>query len=674
MEEANFFERAVMKIINGLFKLAGIAPIPDLIFGNAYKFWGVSDGGSLQYGLFYQKELDQIIFPLIGAFASAYVTFVALSIMFSSLKLGVRAHSPQARADFWQDLQMWLFSALFMASFWFFFKSVVAMNDAITGTISEQMVNNGLKSNSVSVIAAASTNSGFFGLGDIIIFLGEWVLTVMLNFIYISRKIIIIFLLLLAPFAAYSLMFARTRHFFGTWVKELLGNIFLPCIHGMIIYTFASLSALGAGTFFKLGMLIMFIPASGIVSRWLQLGDSGSKLGGALTMSGMSGIAGAMVLGRGAMQMAGGVRRGGASGASAGGAESFAGSGNDYPTSGSMGSVLESSGRRPTGAGRALNIVKNSAAIVGGTVGALAGMVAGPGGAVVGGMLGSKVGGGLVTAGNNFVSGAADAGKSVFGSDGLGSLAKSGEWSTNLAQRRHALGNLGQSLGTMFGGQMGGTVGRAAGNALSMSTRRRIQTEQFGGMNAQEYAQKFPDADIYWKADSKKSGFYMNRSGQETLISTLGGGVAGLNDPVYVPFKTPPRDATVTRGANGNYVMTKPNSYANEPGERATLTTSGMKGSTESFIRTGDAYTMDSNGERYSFGSLDASSIEVDAYFKHSAPGIKTGSAAGRALDKAIGTPSVDEFRKEAYAEKLGQIAKDHRKTTDDSSRVKGVV
>lgn len=675
MDEANFFERSVMKIINGLFKIAGIAPIPDLIFGNPYKYWGITNGGDLQYGIFYDRELDQIIYPLIGAFASAYVTFVALSIMLSSLKLGVRAHSPQAKADFWQDLQMWIFSALFMASFWFFFKSIIAMNDAISGTIAQTMANNGLNSNSVSVIAAAGTNSGFFGLGDIIIFLGEWVLTVMLNFIYISRKIVIIFLVLLAPFAAYSLMFARSRHFFGTWVKEMLGNIFLPCIHGLIIYTFASLSALGAGTFFKLGMLIMFIPASGIVSRWLQLGDSGSKLGGALTMAGMSGVAGAMVLGRGAMQMAGGFRRGGSTNGSVGGTEGFSGSGNDYGTSGTHGSVMDAAGRKPSGGARFMNFAKNSASVVGGTVGALAGTVAGPGGAVVGGMLGAKAGGGLVTAGGNFVSSGIDAGKAVFGSDGLVNLAKSGEWSTNLAQRRHALGNLGQSIGSMFGGQMGGTVGRATGNAFSMATRRRIQTEQFGGMNAQEYAQKFPDADIFWKADSKKSGFYMNRNGQESLISTLGGGVAGLNNPVYVPFKTPAKGATVTRGANGNYSMTTPNPYVGESGQSASHSTTGMKGSTESFIRTGDAYTKDSNGQRYSFGSLDASSIDVDAYFKHSAPGIKTGSAAGRALDKAIGTPSVEEFRKrEAYTEKLGQIAKDYQMAPADSSRVKGVV
>lgn len=677
MDEANFFERAVMGMVNGLFKIAGIAPIPDLIFGNPYKSWGITNGGELQYNLFYQREMDMIINPLIGAFASAYVTFTALSIMLSSLKMGVKAHSPQARADFWQDLQMWIASALFMAAFWFFFKTIVAMNDAIVGTIGITMAGNGLNSNSVSIIAAASTNSGVFGLGDVIIYLGEWVLTVMLNFIYISRKIVIIFLVLLAPFAAYSLMFARTRHFFGTWVKELLGNIFLPCIHGLIIYTFASLSSLGAGTFFKLGMLIMFIPASGIVSKWLQLGDSGSKLGGALTMAGMSGVAGAMVLGRGAVQMAGGIRRGGSANTSVGGSESFGASGNDYLTSAEAlkGTVLESTGRRSTASGRAMNMAKNSAAVVGGTVGALAGMVAGPGGAVVGGMLGSKVGGGLVTAGGNLVSGGIDAGKAVFGSDGLVSLVKSGDWSTNLSQRRHALGNLGQSLGTMVGGQLGGTAGRAAGNALSMATRRRVQTEQFGGMTPQDYAQKFPDADIYWKADSKKSGFYMNRNGQESLVSTLGGGVAGLNNPVFVPFKTPTRGATVTRSANGSYSMATPNPYAGEAGQSASISTAGLKGSTESFLRTGEAYTMDSNGQRYSFGGLDASSINVDSYFTHSAPGVKTGSATGRALDKVIGTPSVDDFRKrEAYTAKLGQIAKDYQTAPAGSSRVKCIV
>ncbi|TVX99427.1 hypothetical protein FPZ49_33685 [Paenibacillus cremeus] len=677
MDNANFIERAVMSMVNSLFKIAGIAPLPELVFGNPYKNWGITSGGQLRYNLFYQQEMDTVITPLIGAFASAYVTFTALSIMLSSLKMGVRAHSPQAKADFWQDLQMWIASALFMTSFWFLFETIAAMNDAIVGTISDTMASKGLNSNNISVIAAAGTNAGVFGLGDVIIYLGEWVLTVMLNFIYISRKIVIVFLVILAPFAAYSLMFARTRNFFGTWIKELLGNIFLPCIHGLIIYTFASISSLGAGTFLKLGMLIMFIPASGIVSRWLQLGDSGSKLGSALTMSGMSGVAGAMVLGRGAAQMSGGFRRGGSSarGSDDGRAESVSGSGSDYNAGGSLGSFLTTVGRRPTVAGKAMNLTKSSAAVVGGTVGALAGMVAGPGGAVVGGMIGSKVGGGAVTAGGNFISGGINAGKTAFGQDGLRGLIKDGNWSTDLTQRRHLMGNLGQDLGTMVGGQTGGALGRAAGNALSMSTRRRIQTEQFGGMTPQEYAEKFPEADIYWKADSQKSGFYMNRNGQESLISILGSGVAGQNNPVYVPFKTPAEGATVTRGANGSYSMTAPNPYAGEAGQSPMTITPGLKGSTESFLRTGDAYTKDSNGQRYSFGGLDASSINVDSYFTHSAPGMKTGSVAGRALDKVIGTPSVDEHRKRtAYTTRLGQIAKDFQMAPADNSRVKGVL
>jgi hypothetical protein len=691
MDEANFFERAVMKLINSLFKLAGIAPIPDLIFGNPYKYWGITNGGNLNYNLFYDREMNGIINPLIMAFTSGFVTFATLAIMLSSLKLGVTAHSPQARADFWKDIQMWILSALFMGSFWFFFQAICEMNAAISGTIAQTMVANGLNSNSVSIIAAAGTNQDFFGLGDIIIFLGEWILTVILNFIYISRKIVIIFLVILSPFAAYALMFARTRQFFGTWVKELLGNIFLPCIHGIIIYTFASLSALGAGTFFKLGMLIMFIPASGIVSRWLQLGDSGSKLGSALTMAGMSGVAGAMVLGRGAFQMAGGLRKmGGGSAGGEPGSANFTASGSDYGST----AISNAAAKSRTGFGKVLNMAKNTGAVVGGTVGALAGMVAGPGGAVVGGVVGSKVGGGLVSAGSNMVSGGVNASRAI---GGIVSLARSGDWNRNLAQRRHLMGNLGESLGSMVGGQAGGTVGRAAGNALSLATRRRIQTEQFGGMTAQEYAAKYPEAEIYWKADSMKSGFYMKRNGQETLISALGGGMADLKNPVYVPFKTPPAGASVTRGINGTYSMARSypatssgssqsiptpgsimgsagsNQSAPMPGQSITTPTVGLQGSTESFLRIGEAYTMDSNGQKYHYSGLNASSINVDSYFIHSAPGLKTGSAAGRVVDKVIGTTSVEELRKrEAYTQKLTQIANEFQKS--NASRVKGVV
>ncbi|GGG18105.1 hypothetical protein [Paenibacillus abyssi] len=663
IDEAGFVEKAVMKMVNGLFKLAGLATIPDMVFGNPYKNWGFGEG-KLHYNTFYDNEMKQVINPMIAVFSSAYVSFIALAIMIASLKIGITPHSPQARADFWKDIQMYIYSALFMGSFWLFFQIIMNMNTAISSSIADTMAGAGLQANNVSVIAAAGTGE-LFGLGDIVIFLGEWILTVMLNFIYISRKIVLVFLVLLAPFAAYALLFARTRAFFGTWLKELLGNVFLPCIHGLILYTFASMSSLGAGTFFKLGMLIMFIPASGMISKWLQLGDSSSKLGSALTMSGMGGVAGAMMLGRGAMQMAG-RGKGNASGGKAGSSPGDAPSGSDYGNT----SLSDAASNKRTGLGKATSFAKTSAAVVGGTVGALAGMVAGPGGAMVGGVVGAKLGSGTVSLGSNMASSVVNTAKS---GAALASFAKSDNWGTDLAQRRQLLGNMGESMGSVLG-EKGGSVGRAAGNALSMATRRRIQTEQFGGNTPADYAAKFPDADVYWKADSQKSGFYMNRGGQEQLISAIGGGVPDLKNPVYVPYRTPPRGAELKQGPKGSYSMTTPNPNVGAGGGPATITTNnaGMSGSTEGFLRTGEAYTMDNNGQKYSYSGLDASSVNVDSYFSHSAPGMKTGTAAGRVLDSIQGTKSVEETRKNAqYTTKLRNIADEYQNAGSGSGRRK---
>ncbi|WP_429313633.1 hypothetical protein [Paenibacillus mucilaginosus] len=658
IEDAGFVDGTVMKLINWLFKIAGISNLNDMIFGNPYQHWG-NFSGTPQYNLFYEQEMEKVIKPVVALFSTLYVSLTALAIMLGSMKLGMNAMSPQARSDFWTNVQMYIFSALFVASFWLIFQLLMDANTGLTNGIKDTMIQNGIQSSNVSLIAAAGTAglglTNPLGLGDVIIYLGEWVLTVMLNFVYIARKIVIYMLVIMFPFAAYSLLFARTRQFFGTWLKELAGNIFLPSIHALIMYVFASMSSLGAGTFFKLGMLIMFMPVTGMISRWLNLGDSSTKLGAALTMSGLSSVGGAMMLGRGVAQMSGGMRRGGSA---AGGSEMPGGDAlmND------MASTALSSVARGGSPGGALGRFKQAGAIVGGTVGALAGSVAGPEGALVGGALGAKVGSGTIQGAANLKTGAENSYKAV------GAFVKSGHFkNADLVTRRNLAANAGEAIGSLFGAT-GADIGRRAGGFASMVSRRRAQTEGLHGRTLNEFK---GDTSMVWKADQFSSGFYENVGGEEKLVSNLGAGIPGLQNPIRVPYKTPPTSSTVQRSASGTYSVSVPGSN----GERGTMTSNaGFKGSTDHLLRTGDAYIQDDSGRKYEYSGFDASTINPDSYFRHSPSGLKTGTVGERIQDKIMNTPTVEEHRKRvAYTQKLKDMGAEYSKDRE-AARVKQVL
>lgn len=765
MDKASFIDRVFFSIANGFFKLSGVAPLNELIFGNPYAYWGINDTSGLQYGIFTQREIDILITPLTGALIGAYITFATLAILISTLKMGMRPHSPQATSDFWKDLQMWVLSALFASAFWPMFTILSDFNTAIVMTV-QNVLNNtqGISVDGLSILADVEDG---WQIGDLVLMLGEWVLGVILNFIYISRKLVIILLVLCVPLVAYSLLFAKTRSFFGLWFKELCGNIFMQSIHAMVLYTLAVLASLGTNAIIKLLLLCLFIPVSGMLSKWLNLGDSSSRAGNVLGMAGLSSVAGAMMLARGA----GGLMKGrGGSSPSVGSGSSGSitgpiNGGSDYGNT----SISSAASKNSTGFGKVTQGLKKGATIAGATVGALGGMVAGPGGAALGGAVGAKIGGSMVQGATNLGGSIVNTSKSL---GQLGSFAKSGDWNTNLNERRRLMGNVGESIGSAFG-EKGGAAGRAVGNFASGATRRRIQTEQFQGRTPAEIAKMNPGASVYLKGDADKSAFYMrNKEGQEEIISNYGQGFEGATNPVIIPYSTPSIGSSVKQSANGTYVASQAGNFAptattgmrgsaasqagipipttvmrgstpsilragnanaqgtnghvnqsangssaasqagiplpttvmrgstssnlrtsevNTQGTNGNInqsangsyvasqagysapTETGMKGSTLSFLRTGDAYTQDSNGNKYQYSGVDASKINPDQYFSHSAEGQKTGTGVGRKYDQFRGTRTVTEQRKEqTYNKKLEGIAGAYKQ--EKSGRKRGII
>lgn len=552
-DEANMAEKFLTSQVENVFNIGDINGMSTLVFGNPYCIWAGKKAEMSADGIFTVDERTKIIDPLLKLFGSVFFLVLTLAMLLTGLKTMGNSVRGQAMDEFWSDAKMWMV-ALCLAFFyndltnWLFQINAAIVLD-IKGLLEAQTDN-------LDNISTMSTVSDFFpGLmgSFLIVALGEWVLAGILNVVYLARKVIILLLLILGMVAIYSLMFAKTRAFFGNWFRELLGNVFLQSIHAIVFYGMIMFAELGASPFFKIGLMIMFIPISGMISKLLNIGDSSSKVGSALTMVGLGGMVSTMML----ASQAKSVMNGGSL-TSTGGLfnnNSTSSSGGDSLTSlaTSLANDSASTSISSSAAGTnssLFNMAKDTSAKLGGFVGAGAGVVAGPMGAGFGAKIGGAVGGGLVQMGRNMGVGISNIHSNLkqaskFSNEngtGFKALFGSNANFDTLNARRQTMGNFGESIGVMLAGQKGAAIGRNAGFALSGVSRQRLATEMSSSFNMRDasgklqattfnaLAQKYPNADMKWMQTNQGSGFYVSSNDGWKQVGLTGAADASLKD------------------------------------------------------------------------------------------------------------------------------------------------
>ncbi len=679
-DDANLMNGFIIGQANNLFKIPGINSIQNLVFGNPYKTWGFGENekDELIDGIFYQSEMDNVINPLIATFSGIYATILMLAIMMSSLKFGMKAHSPQSKEDFWKDIHMYVASAFFMGLFWMLFQTLMSLNWGIVQGVGSTLQGLGKPLDGVSIIATATNDGTYsFKMGDLFVFLAEWGLSAYLNFIYIARKIIIVLLCVMSPFAAYSLLFAKTRSFFGTYIKELCGNIFLPSIHAIILFVFVQMAGnLGSGMgpmIFKLGMIIMFVPVTGMVSKWLNLGDSSSSVGRAANAMGLGAIGGAMMLSKGVMNMSGRGRSTHTTSSSGGGGTETPG-GSEISMGNDAGSTLS---KAATG-GSVFNKVKKAGAIAGGVLGGTVGLPFGGAGVAAGAAVGSRLATGVLQGTMNSGKGMhgayrtirnAGQGVNLDGSSSGWSMSNVKEKWNDLAERRQIMGNLGESagllaggvgaaIGTVVAGPMGGavggtlgnklgTAGRSMGQMLSGVSRQRAFDSGSGaradgtmsprGMTLSSLSEdsRFSGSQARWNQTQDRSWYEAQdqSTGKWERIGGYGAGDASLKNGqrrmIDYQMRNPAQDGQWNRQENGSYIRTKVDPSPENLTRETTRTERelvGMSGSTADLGRSSEAYIADKSGQKlYSDNTFDTRRLNPEDYFNHKQPG-KTGT------------------------------------------------
>jgi hypothetical protein len=679
--DANMAEKFMVGQQENLLNIGDVNSIPNLVFGDPYCVWNDNDKTEMaEDGVFSTEEREKILNPILKFFSSVYVSLLVLAIMASTLKLGFRSMNGQARSEFWEDVHMWVLSAIFIAAYIPITNMVFGLNAAVVEGFKLLLEKQEVNVDGFSIISSWKDALTVMPvLSFLVTMLAEWILALILNFVYIARKVVILVLLALGYVAAYSLLFNRSRAFFGVWAKELIGNVFLQSIHGLIIFAFAMMSSLGAGVIYKLGLMIMFIPLTGMVSRWLKVGDSSSKLGTALTMTGLGGVMTTMMMTRQAGSIIQGGNFNGSSltqnSSHSGGLPSTAYSGGDMSFSGGITNIGGGSDspftKISTDASGANSSTwqntKQKISKAGGVVAGMGGMVAGPVGAAAMAHLGTKGTGAVLQGARNVSMGGRNlvsTFKDAKGYEGVGGAGFKGVMN-DLSERRTFFGNAGESLGSMVGLGMGG---RALGHAISGVSRQRLTStsQELGGSatlkangkmgmeNWSDLAKRYPNADVKMMQSNKESSFWMKQGSEWKKV-----GLSGQADPTLrdgqvraVDYQLPSKNSTLSLQPNGTYSngvspYSSPSSEYYESSPPASNET-GLKGSTPNLMRKSDAYVYgvgDSSGKitartlavpstSYQDTSFDAAKINPDSFVSHNMSGVDVSSRSDKMADK----------------------------------------
>lgn len=166
-----------------------------------------------------------------------------------------------------------------------------------------------LNSKLVAVFGSASAYVEFFGnakgtsaglIGGIIINCIYFYVTLYFNFVYIVRAITVSLLYGVAPLFVCSIAFGgKYKQMFGTFVKELISNIYMQTFHAILLAFIANLSAMGSARGIESVVIVYaFIPLTQFFRTNLMglSGDATEKIAGN-ALSGGLGVAGSFASG-----------------------------------------------------------------------------------------------------------------------------------------------------------------------------------------------------------------------------------------------------------------------------------------------------------------------------------------------------------------------------------------
>lgn len=585
-EDSSLQEAYTIDIIQAIWNAVNINTLNTLIFGNPYCIWFDNPSEELVLGIYTEEQKSKIVDPVFSMFTGLFMLLLLISMMLTGMKMGLKPLGTKVQLT--EELIMYLSVCVLFIGYWLIIQQVLNINWAITGTFKDFLLSQGIDLGSSTLVATQDD----FNFTDIIIIFAEWVLMLFLNFVYILRTFMITILLCLGGLAILSLLFESTRSYFGTWIQDFIGAVFVQSIHALyltIVLLFVAQLEGETAVVFKLLLLVLFIPLTSAIMNWMNLssGDLATSVG----MSGVNSLAGAVEMSKKLSHIPKG--KGGIS--------------KQPQLSSLKTSRISEAGKG--GNSKPWQTAKSVTSKLGMGVGAAAGSVLGPGGMMLGASVGGMAGKGLLQVPRNVAGGIKGTMDTVKGvrKDGFKNVMG------DLQKRRMYFGEMGESLGTMIGA---GGAGRGVGDALSGVSRQRLanSTENggLGGGTLESLAKKHPGANVSFMQTNQGSGFYMNDGTQ--LISPMGAADTNLANGEVRKVDYQFGNSEMSANSTGNYSMNNLDQG--------------------SLVRNSDAYLQNANGEKFNYPRLKASSIVPDDYFRSGMRGAEQRNMSDSVADK----------------------------------------
>lgn len=491
-DRATLTEEYSLDLVQLAFNAVNLNTLNQLIFGNPYCIWFESEEEpALTYGLFPTSLKEKVIDPIFNIVTFIFTLILCLSILISGLKM-MYSSTFSKRFNIGEELFMYFLAAILIITYWSSVDYIFMFNHAITSSVVQVLEAQGMKLGSLSLLASQDE----FHFTDILVLFTEWVMLLFLNLVYMYRLFLITVLLIVGGLVIIGLLFEKTRKYFGLWLIDFLGAVFMQSVHAIyfaVIMMFINLNTLSI--VFKMILLFLFLPLSSML----------------LSIMGMSA---ATMTTRTAQSMVNYAAKAIKS------KQIFKGNpglGKQQPSKTAISALAEGSGT--------WNKLKTGAQFTGAVMGSTAGMVIGPGGASLGASFGSSLMGSTLQAPRNIAAGM----KGIM--DTRGKVKDSTLNLNNISDKRQYFGSMGESLGTLVGQ---GQIGRKVGYRLSgISKGAILGSTELGGLgsvNLSDIAAKYPEAKIQFQQTNEGSGFYLDDNGDMKLISPIGEADTRLKD------------------------------------------------------------------------------------------------------------------------------------------------
>lgn len=491
-ERATLNEEYSLDLAQLAFNAVNLNTLNQLIFGNPYCIWYESEEEpALTFGLFPTSIKEKVIDPVFNIVTFLFALILCLSILISGLKM-MYSFTFAKRFNIGEELFMYFLAAVLLITYWTSVDYIFIFNHAIVSSVVEVLEGQGMKLGSLSLLASQDE----FHFTDILVLFTEWVMLLFLNLVYMYRLFLITVLLLIGGLVIVGLLFEKTRKYFGMWLIDFLGAVFMQSVHAIyfaVIMMFINLNSISI--VFKMILLFLFLPLSSMLLSIMGMSTATMAVSAAQKTVNYAALA-LRAKNKGKSKFA--QQPGGKTAISALAEGSNSGGWNKF---------------------------KAGSQIAGAVIGSTAGMVIGSGGASLGASFGSSLVGSTLQTPRNIAAGV----KGVM--DTRGKVKNNSLNLNNITDKRQYFGSMGESIGSMVGQ---GQLGRQIGYRLSgVSKDRILGSTELGGLGSvtlSDITTKYPEAKIQFQQTNEGSGFYLDDNGDMKLISPIGEADTRLKD------------------------------------------------------------------------------------------------------------------------------------------------